>query len=120
VIREDFIKRTIRQLAEAVARMLGLSKAGRKELAQQQLEQLYVDFLGMPRDAFAALAPESLAMILGDRTPIAIELLRAEAELRLSEGLPGDAKELLERVEILKASGGGEGGGGGAKPWPAR
>ncbi len=86
VIREDYLRRTIRQIAEAVARLLGLARTGRNELAEQQLSQLYLDHLGMPREAVALLAPESLAQVLGARAPIAAELLRAEAELKLSAG----------------------------------
>jgi hypothetical protein len=102
VIREDYIERTIRQLAEAVARLLGFAVAGRDDLAEQQLEQLYVEHLGMPRAAFARLAPENLAQILGSRSRIAVELLRAEAELRLAQGFTGDARELLARAELVR------------------
>jgi hypothetical protein len=101
VIREDFLKRTIRQLTEAVARLLGLARAGRNELAEQQLSQLYLDHLGMPREAVALLSPESLVLVLGTRAPIAAELLRAEAELRLTQGFTGDVRELLARAERL-------------------
>jgi len=101
MIREDYIERTIRKLAEAVALLLGFSKAGRNELAEQQLEQLYLEYLGIPRAAFAQLAPEGLAGILGSRARIAVELLRAEAELMLAAGFAGDARDLLSRAEII-------------------
>jgi hypothetical protein len=102
VVREDYVERTIRQIAEAVARLLGFARSGQHELAEIELDHLYVERLGLKRSLVARLSVDTLAALLGDKKSVAIELLRAEAELRLAQGRTADSRDLLAAADALR------------------
>lgn len=86
--RYDFLERLIQQIAEAIARIAGLSRQGRSEEALLVVEQTYRG-LGVDPEALRRLDSRSLAMLQGPP-----EKLRALA--RLCE-LEADALDKLER-----------------------
>ena len=111
MIRQDYIKRLIEQLAHAVARALGKSDKSEAEQALQQLQQAYGE-LGVGR-GFLHLDARSLRAILGtpERARAVAEVCRLEA--RLLERL-GETARAAERrqyaAELCPEPGGASSG----------
>ncbi len=78
--REDYIMRLVRQLAEAVARMAGLRKAGDHDGALAAAGTLY-DELGIARELIDLVDTPTLASLLGRP-----DKMRAAAQLLWEEG----------------------------------
>ncbi len=64
MFREDFLMRTIRQVAEALARLAGLRKAGELDRALESADSIYEE-LGLPRGLVDVVDSRSLADMLG-------------------------------------------------------
>jgi len=79
VIHRDYLMRVIRQLVEAIARMLKLREAGDLEAALREGEAAY-DLLGVPRELCDVADTPTLAGLL--RRP---ELMRVAAKLFCEE-----------------------------------
>lgn len=86
MIRQDYIKRLIEQLAQAVARALSRKDAAAAELALLEVERAYGE-LGVGR-GFLDLDPASLRVIIGspERARAVAEVCRLEAELLHASG----------------------------------
>jgi hypothetical protein len=91
-----------RRLAEAVAKMLGLVKAGLGEEAEELLAETYATTLGLPRDLLASLDDASKRQVLAGRAELAARLLRAEAEVRRAQGRLAEADAALSLAEELE------------------
>ena len=82
MIREDFLMRMIRRLAELIGRALGLARNGQHEEAELAIEDIYKTELGMTRDMVERLDPATVARTLGaEKSMIVASLLDAEAQL---------------------------------------
>lgn len=80
MIREDYLLRQIKLVAEAIARMLKLRKEGQYDEALAVADQLYEE-LGIPRGLHEVVDTPTLASML--RTADAI---RMAAQLQVEEG----------------------------------
>lgn len=80
-IEQDYILRLAKQIAEAVARMMGLRKGGRPDEALVVAEGAYGDLLGLPAGLIDRIDAATLARILGapDKCRVVADLLEAEA-----------------------------------------
>jgi hypothetical protein len=106
MLRKDYIERLTRQIAEAVAKMLGLVEAGLGEEAEAVLDDMYATNLGLPRGLLASLDENSKRQVLAGRPQVAAALLRAEAKLRAAQGRDSDAQRALSLAEALEADAG--------------
>jgi hypothetical protein len=76
--RQDYIERMIQKLAEAIARALGLARAGKGEEGIELLEDAVASGLGMPLPMLVKLTPETLLSLFGrERVLLLAEALRA-------------------------------------------
>ena len=82
MLERDYLMRMIAALTQAIARIAGLSRAGKREDAEAELDEAYRAILGMARADAHRLSPSSLAMILGtERARFAADLCDAEADM---------------------------------------
>ena len=104
MIKDDWLMRTIRQLVEALARVVGLAKAGQVDDAKRELERLYGTQLGMPRKMIDRLdAATVLTMLGGDKGKLLLMLLAAEVEVEVAVGAENGALSLRARASQLRA-----------------
>src|SRR4051812_18237910 len=84
VVERDFIERMIRQLAEALARALGLRRREQYDEAVQELHGAYPGLFGLEAGPLLMLDSTSAAELLGDpwRIRAFAQLLDEEAQLR--------------------------------------
>jgi L-alanine-DL-glutamate epimerase-like enolase superfamily enzyme len=105
VVRHDYIKRLIEQLAEAVARVVAQRDEGDLEAAADELQRAYAA-LGFQR-SFLKLDTRSLALLLGndaDRIAALRQLLELEAILLHARGDTARALELHARAIELRSA----------------
>jgi len=95
MLRDDFLMRTIRQLAEVIARIAGLRKEGKHDEATAALEAAYHSHVGMPKAMIDKLDAATVAATFGgEKSMIIAALLDAEGrseranEIRAAAGLP--------------------------------
>jgi len=90
VLRDDYIERMIRQLAEATARIAGWTANGKLEEAIRESDRAWSELLDVPRDLVERLDGPTLAQLLAEpaRMRIAGELLAAEARAHQAKGNP--------------------------------
>ncbi len=81
MIRDDYIFRLIRQLAEALKRIVAANRAQNYAAAIDEAGRAWENVLGHPRELVAAVDTATLASLLG-----APEKMRAGAELLVAEG----------------------------------
>jgi hypothetical protein len=94
--RRDYIERMIQKLAEAIARALGLARAGRGEEGIELLEDAVASGFGMPLPMLLKLTPETVLSLFGkERARHLAEALRAHHGML----------ELVGRVEESARSG---------------
>lgn len=106
-VEQDFLQRQIRQVAQALARLLGLkaNEADDEKLvaALDELDRAYDDILGTPRALLARADAASVRMILGSDGKLDAYrwLLDKEAELRDARGEHAVATALRARSAML-------------------
>jgi hypothetical protein len=71
VLREDYLERMIRQLAQALARILGLRRRGETEAALEELDGAVAAVAGLDPRAVEASDPAVLAALLRDPARLA-------------------------------------------------
>lgn len=93
VLRQDYIKRLIEQVGDAIAKALGRNGVGQTEEAQEHLNRAYRELGIAP--GFFQLTPDSLRKILGspERAQAVADLCRLEAMLLEREGNPAGAAQ---------------------------
>ena len=102
MIKDDFLMRMIRQLAEVIARIAGLAKEGRSHEAERALEEACGSFVGMPKSMIDKLDPETIAKTFGpEKAMVIAALLDAEASLGKS-----DAASRRERAAAVRSAAG--------------
>lgn len=106
-VEPDVLHRQIRQLAQALARLLGLKaeEADDDKLvaALDELDRAYDDILGTPRALLDRADAASVWMILGRGAKLEAYrwLLDKEAELRDARGEHAEATALRDRAGAL-------------------
>jgi hypothetical protein len=80
VIRDDYLIRQIKQVAQALARLLGLRRAGQYDEALELTESLYEE-LGIPRGLHDVVDTPTLASMLRSA-----EKMRVAAQVFVEEG----------------------------------
>ena len=106
MIREDYIMRLIRQLAEAVARASGLRKKQREDDAIASLGQSWDELLDTPRNLLEVVDDRTLAELLREpvRMRVGAGLLGEEARAVAAKGDPVTAAVLSGRAMRLYAA----------------
>lgn len=83
MLRDDFLMRTIRQLAEVIARIAGLTKEGKHDDALAALDGAYHAHVGMPKAMVDRLDPATVAVTFGpEKSMVIAALLDAESSMR--------------------------------------
>ena len=91
MLREDYLQRMVRQLAQALARVLGLRRRGETEAALEALESAMASLAGLHPRTVEASDPAVLAALL--REPVRLAALgRLLAERAALEGERGQAE----------------------------
>jgi hypothetical protein len=106
--KRDFILRMIQMLGEVIARILGLISKGDYQLASQNIENAYTEFLKQDAAFFRKLPKENLTnklikehnYTLG-HLEILSELFYAEAELLYAKGNQIESIEYYEKSLTL-------------------
>ena len=100
MLRDDYIERMIRQLAEAIARIAGWTANGRLEEAIREADRAWEELLDVPRDLVERLDGPTLAQLLGEpaKMRVAGELLAAEARVHQAKGNPVHALLCYKRA----------------------
>lgn len=100
MFREDYIHRLIRQLADALAKLAGLRKAGDYDTALDGCARTWDDLLEVPRELVDVTDTPTLAGML--REP---DKIRAAAKILVEEGhaLKGKGDPLTAAVRYRKA-----------------
>lgn len=93
--RSDYVMRLVKQLAEALARVLKLRKAGEKAAAQQAARDACGDLLGIEFSVLQMLDARSAAELLGD-------VHRVDAYAQLLEALGDEARAAEVRQHALR------------------
>ena len=101
MLRHDIIKRLIEKMAAMLARLAGLTAAGKLDEADGELQAIERE-LGLPR-GHDRLDARSLALVLGsaDRVALASVLLWHQAEIATERGQVADAARLQVRARQL-------------------
>lgn len=103
IVERDMFLRMIRQLAEALGRVLGLRKAGKLDEAQQELDATANAAFGPLLSTLERLTPEAAAMMLGrkDKIEAYASITREQAEIAAARGSDKRAKALFARADAL-------------------
>jgi hypothetical protein len=105
MLQSDWLMRTIRQLVESLARVVGIAKAGQVDDAKRELDRLYSGQLGMPRRMVERLDAATAITMLGvDKARLLVMLLEAEVEIRVAAGEEKAALGVAGRATELKAA----------------
>ncbi|HXX30500.1 MAG TPA: hypothetical protein VEJ89_07265 [Myxococcaceae bacterium] len=95
-IRTDWLERLIQQLAQVLARALGLRARGEEEQALEEIHRATAELLGIPRAMLLSLDPRSALEALGQprlRTA-ALRLLDEEESILRGQGKLAEADAL--------------------------
>jgi len=96
--------RMIRQLVEALARVVGIAKAGQIDDAKRELDKIYGSQLGMPRRMVERLdAATAITMLGPDKANLLVMLLDAEADIHDAAGDEKSSKAARARASELRA-----------------
>jgi len=99
MFQRDWLLRLVEQIAETVAKALGLAKEGRHDEAKRELNGAY-SALGISRDLVGRLDASSIRMMAGDKLPALVKLLETEIEI---VRLAGDEDMARRRERLLAA-----------------
>lgn len=105
MIREDYLLRMIRQLAEVVARAAGFNRRGQHEAARLESARGW-ELLGVPRELLEVVDDATLAELLREpaKLRIAAQLLAEEARAIIGQGDPVNGGVLSGRAMRLHAA----------------
>lgn len=103
MLQRDYLMRLIKAVTEAIARIAGLSKAGRAADVEAELGQAFQSILGVSRADVLRLSPTSLVMIIGkERASLAADLLDAEAAHLDGAGKAAEAASRRGRADAIR------------------
>jgi len=102
MFQRDYILRLVQQVAQVIARAMGLITERKLEDADAELASGYAT-LGLDRELVGVLDAAGLARLLGDQDRIAaaVRLITHDARLRLVQGDPRRAARLLRSARGL-------------------
>jgi hypothetical protein len=101
MLRDDFLMRMIQRMGDLLRRAIELAQKGRREEADQALEEIYNTEIGMPREMLERLDPKTVASTLGPEKSMLVAAL-LDAEARVAD-LAGDAALALNRTQRANA-----------------
>ncbi len=81
MFRDDFVLRAVRQIAQVLARIMGLRQEGRQEEADRELDDLYRGLVPFDPDLLELLDTRTLASMIADPAR-----LRALCQVLLFDG----------------------------------
>jgi tetratricopeptide (TPR) repeat protein len=106
--QRDYLMRQIEQVGQMLAAILGLAKGGRGDEALGMFDEAYKPLLGVGSRVVVALDDAQLVDLLTSgsnpdlrRVVLALELLKAEADLYAGAGQPGEAAVRYRRALAL-------------------
>jgi len=102
MLRQDYIIRIVKQVAEAIARMAGLRDKSEYQAALKDAESA-CDLLGVPKDLAVALDTETLAGLLRhpDKMRLLAKVFTEEAEVYRASGDPLTCSDRYRRAAEL-------------------
>ena len=82
MFERDYVMRAVKQVAAALARVLGLRQLGKQEEADRELDELYRGLVPFDRELLDMLDPQTLAGMIREpeRAHAICELLAFEAD----------------------------------------
>jgi len=98
---QDYIERLIRQIAEFIGRIAGLTRSGQPDEAERELDAAWTS-LGLRRSDALRLDDATLKMLLGAKAGLGADLFEAQAVLEEARAMPGEASQLRERAAALR------------------
>lgn len=102
-LRQDFIERLIQRMAEAIARALGLARAGRPEEGITILDEAVASGCGLPVPMLLGLTPETVWSLLGPEKARSFgEAMRTRTTLLMGAGRLEEAKRCDQMVGALE------------------
>jgi hypothetical protein len=103
-VRQDFIERMIKQLAQALARILGHRQLAQPEEAQRLLRQTCQELLGVEYATLTFADAPSTAALLGhpEKVKVLAALVREEALLLGGEGSEAGRAKLAHADDLLQ------------------
>jgi tetratricopeptide (TPR) repeat protein len=108
VYQRDYLMRQIEQVGQMLAHILGLAKGGRGDEALGMFDEAYKPLLGVGSRVVAVLDDGQLVDLLTSganpdmrRVALALELLKAEADLYAGTGQAGEAAARYRRAVAL-------------------
>jgi len=93
MIRRDYLERMIQQLGDALARAVGLAKAGKHDEATREIDTLYDRHIGIV---------SVRSMVGNEKLAALVLLLETEAELRRTKGDTAGAEACERRALALR------------------
>lgn len=105
---QDYILRMIRQLAQAIARIVGLRESGKPEQALQAVQETSDALLGPLAPMLPRLDAKSAAALIGnpEKLEAIVRLLSEEAAIHKAMGNLSLAQSTLNRAAALAKAGG--------------
>jgi hypothetical protein len=104
--RRDYLMRQIQELAQCVARLLGLTAKGAWAEADRTLDEAYRTLLGLPKAMVERLDIATVLTVIQspDKVDLAAKLLDEEAKLCTAKGDKVAAERLAKRADLLRNS----------------
>ena len=105
MFERDYLMRAVRQVAQVLARVLGLRQQNKQEEADRELDELYRGLVPFDRELLDLLDPQTLAAMLRDpdRIRAVCQLLTFEADEADRRGDPTRAERGRRRAQALLA-----------------
>jgi hypothetical protein len=107
-VRRDWLERALSQIAEALARVLGLRKRGADEEALEEIHRATLELFGIPRSMLLSLdARTALEVLAAPRLREgALRLLDEEESILRFQGKVADADALAAWLARTRAAAG--------------
>ena len=105
MFERDYLMRAVQQVAQALARVLGLRQQNKQEEADRELDELYRGLVPFDRELLDVLDAQTLATMIRDpeRIRAVCQLLAFEADEAERRGEPARAERGRRRAAALLA-----------------
>jgi hypothetical protein len=105
-LRQDYIERLIQRMAEALARALGVARAGQPDEGVAIIDEAIASGFGLPLEMLLSLTPETVSSLLGpDKARSFAEALRTRTALLMNAGRVDEANRCEKMAAALERSG---------------